>query len=139
MFWLLPDARDGLPALAERVCSESEFLDRHATTLVRVGEFLIPKFKITSGFGASGVLKKMGLGGVSDSLEIIHESVIEVDENGTTVAAATCGRLMASSGKSFEPDEKLDFVADHPFMFLIREEETRTVLFMGQVLNPLAG
>ncbi|XP_050369206.1 serpin-ZX-like [Argentina anserina] len=139
MYWLLPDARDGLPALAEKVCSEPEFLDRHGPSYVRVGEFLIPKFKMTSRFGASGVLKKMGLGGVCDSMEIVHESVIEVDENGTTAAAATCGVLMCSSGKEYTPEKILDFVADHPFMFLIREDTTRTLLFMGQVLNPLAG
>ncbi|PRQ33657.1 putative Serpin family protein [Rosa chinensis] len=140
MFWLLPDARDGLPALAERVCSEAGFLDRHRSCgSVRVGDFLIPKFKISSRFGASAVLKKMGLGDVCNSMEIVHESVIEVDENGTTAAAATCGQLCFSSGKHYEPKEKVDFVADHPFMFLIRENMTGTVLFMGQVLNPLAG
>ncbi|KAL6204788.1 hypothetical protein ACLB2K_022055 [Fragaria x ananassa] len=97
----------------------------------RVGEFLIPKFKMSSRFEASGVLKKMGLGDVLDLIEIVHESaVIEVDENGTTAAAATYAVIRTcSAGKASEPDEKLDFVADHPFMFLIREDMTGTVLF----------
>ncbi|KAL6203066.1 hypothetical protein ACLB2K_026770 [Fragaria x ananassa] len=121
-FWLLPDARDGLPALVERVCTESGFLDRYTDLrYVRVREFLIPKFKMSSRFEASGVLKKMGLGDVLDLMEIVHESVIEVDENGTTAAAATYAVIRTcSAGKASEPDEKLDFVADHPFMFLIR-------------------
>ncbi|KAL6195734.1 hypothetical protein ACLB2K_031352 [Fragaria x ananassa] len=136
---LLPDARDGLPALVERVCSESGFLDRHSRSRsVRVGEFLIPKFKMSSRFETSGVLKQMGLRGVLDSMEIFHESVIDVDENGTTAAAATCA-VISIAGKAKEPDEKLVFVADHPFMFVMREDMTETVLFMGQVLNPLAG
>ncbi|KAL6223209.1 hypothetical protein ACLB2K_006598 [Fragaria x ananassa] len=69
MLWLLPDARDGLTALAERVCSESGFLDRHLNlkfesfTWVRVKKFLIPKFKISSGFEAPDVLKKNRDGG----------------------------------------------------------------------------
>ncbi|KAL6195737.1 hypothetical protein ACLB2K_031355 [Fragaria x ananassa] len=63
IFWLLPDASDGLPALVERVCTESGFLDRYTDLrYVRVGEFLIPKFKLSSRFEASGVLKKMGWG-----------------------------------------------------------------------------
>lgn len=33
---------------------------------------------------------------------------------------------------------QLDFVADHPFLFLIREDLTGTIIFVGQVLNPLA-
>jgi serpin B len=33
----------------------------------------------------------------------------------------------------------IDFVADHPFLFIIREDSTKTILFVGQVLNPLDG
>ncbi|XP_004295583.1 PREDICTED: serpin-ZX-like [Fragaria vesca subsp. vesca] len=145
MLWLLPDARDGLPALAERVCSESGFLDRHLNlkfesfTWVRVKKFLIPKFKISSGFEASDVLKKIGMGDGCDSMAIFHESVIDVDENGTTAAAATCAQVYCSMGSPPKPKEIEEFVADHPSMFLIRENRTGTVLFMGQVLNPLAG
>ncbi|XP_024178234.1 serpin-ZX [Rosa chinensis] len=141
MLWLLPDARDGLPALTERVCSESRFLDRHLNsfTTVRVKKFLIPKFKISSGFEASGVLKKIGLGDGCDLMAIFHESVIDVDENGTTAAAATCAETWDCDGDFSKPKEIDEFVADHPFMFLIRENRTRTVLFMGQVLNPLSG
>ncbi|XP_062008987.1 serpin-Z1-like [Rosa rugosa] len=143
MLWLLPDARDGLPALTERVCSESGFLDLHLNsfTTVRVKKFLIPKFKISSGFEASGVLKKIGLGDGCDFIAIFHESVIDVDENGTTAAAAaaTCAQIWLSDGNFSKPKEIEEFVADHPFMFLITENRTRTVLFMGQVFNPLAG
>nr|XP_011465023.1 PREDICTED: serpin-ZX-like isoform X1 [Fragaria vesca subsp. vesca]XP_011465025.1 PREDICTED: serpin-ZX-like isoform X2 [Fragaria vesca subsp. vesca] len=141
MLWLLPDARDGLPALAERVCSESRFFDRHLNfesfTSVKVKKFLIPKFKMSSRFEASSVLQKLGLGDGCDS--IFHECVVEVDENGTTAATATCAELVWSMGEPPKPKVIEEFVADHPFMFLIRENRTRTVMFMGQVLNPLAG
>ncbi|KAL6214166.1 hypothetical protein ACLB2K_013604 [Fragaria x ananassa] len=60
------DATDGLPSLGERICSESGFLDRHliyrSFTSVRVKKFLIPKFKISSRFEASGVLKNRDWG-----------------------------------------------------------------------------
>ncbi|KAK9912083.1 hypothetical protein M0R45_035958 [Rubus argutus] len=130
---VLPDARDGLPALAERVCSESGLLD-HRWKKVRVRRFLIPKFKISCGFEASGVLAKLGL--PVDSMAIMHEAVIEVNEDGTTAAAATVAHLYMAAAPP--PEERQDFVADHPFMFLIREGRG-TVMFMGHVLNPLAG
>jgi serpin B len=38
--------------------------------------------------------------------------------------------------KAFTPP-KIDFVADHPFLFLIREDFSGKILFIGQVLNPL--
>ncbi|KAL3732777.1 hypothetical protein ACJRO7_022319 [Eucalyptus globulus] len=155
MYLFLPDARDGLSALVEKVGSESGFLDRHLPyNKVEVGEFRIPRFKISFGFEASEDLKKLGLvlpflgeGGLTemvDSLEggnlyvssIFHKSFIEVNEEGTEAAAASAG-VIRLKGLAFP--EKIDFVADHPFLFLVREDMTGTVLFVGQVLNPQAG
>ncbi|XP_048130399.1 serpin-ZX-like [Rhodamnia argentea] len=155
MYLFLPDARDGLPALMEKVSSESGFLDRHLPyNKVEVGEFRIPRFKISFGFEASEDLKKLGLilpfsdgGGLTemvDSLEgrslyvssIFHKSFIEVNEEGTEAAAASAGVIKL---RSLSFSKKIDFVADHPFLFLVREDMTGTVLFVGQVLNPLAG
>ncbi|XP_062005551.1 serpin-Z2A-like [Rosa rugosa] len=98
MFWLLPDARDWLPALVERVRSELGFLDHHLNGCRRVGvgKFLIPKFKMSSGFEASSAMKKLGR---CDLMAIFHEAVIEVDENGTTAAAATCARRYFGDGE----------------------------------------
>lgn len=133
MYLLLPDAIDGFPALAERVCSESGFLDGHLKWK-QVGLFLIPKFKISREFEASGVLQKLGL--PADSIAIMHDAVIEVNEDGTIAVAAT----VAQTYRVFTPlpEEREDFVADHPFMFLIRQGYG-TVLFMGHVRNPLTG
>ncbi|PRQ53137.1 putative Serpin family protein [Rosa chinensis] len=140
MHLLLPDARNGLPALVERVCSESGFLDRHLIkwNMVRAGRLLIPKFKISSRFEASCVLEKLVLGGVGANTNIFHQAVIEVNEDGTTAAAATVAIWVGASAPP--PQEIQDFVADHPCIhaILIREGGG-TVLFMGQVLNPLAG
>ncbi|XWS14647.1 hypothetical protein CRYUN_Cryun35bG0027200 [Craigia yunnanensis] len=62
MYFVLPDAKDGLPALLEKVSSESGFLERHLPNEpVEVGEFRIPRFKISFGFEASEVLKGLGL------------------------------------------------------------------------------
>ncbi|KAI6688189.1 hypothetical protein NL676_025017 [Syzygium grande] len=56
------DARDGLLALVEKVSSESSFLDCHLPhKQVEVGEFRIPRFKISFGFENSKYLKTLGL------------------------------------------------------------------------------
>ncbi|KAL6196096.1 hypothetical protein ACLB2K_031711 [Fragaria x ananassa] len=158
IYFCLPDARDGLPALVEQVCSGSRFLKGCVPDEeLYVGKMLVPKFKISSGFEASKVLKASGLvlpfsfdpvnkgGNVSETVEspagddpyvsaMFHKSCIEIDEEGTEASAVTA----QISGWGAPPVE-IDFVADHPFMFFIREDSTGTVLFMGTVLNPLAG
>ncbi|TXG52335.1 hypothetical protein EZV62_021504 [Acer yangbiense] len=62
MYFFLPDAKDGLPALVEKMGSESGFLDRHLPRQkVEVGDFRIPRFKISFGFETSKVLKELGV------------------------------------------------------------------------------
>jgi serpin B len=152
----LPDSKDGLPALVEKVGSESRFLDRHLPhKMKKVGDFMIPKFNISFGFDASNVLKGLGLVLPFSSTEadltemvgrrdfyvssIFHKSFIEVNEEGTE-AASSVAAMMGGCGRRFVlKEDKIDFVADHPFLFLIREHTTGTVLFVGHVFNPLEG
>jgi serpin B len=87
----------------------------------------------------NGGLTKMVNSPVSQNLyvsKIFHKSFIEVNEEGTKAAAATAG-LLCGSSLSLPTD--INFVADHPFLFMIREDLTGTIVFVGQVLNPLAG
>ncbi|XP_048433135.1 serpin-ZX-like [Pyrus x bretschneideri] len=149
---ILPVAKDGLPALLDKVCTDNDFLNQHQPySKVEVGDFKIPRFKFSSNFEASETLKELGLvlpftSGLpemvdsppGDAFKILHKSCIEVNEGGTEAAAVTATQLMGSS-RVLNPPKKIDFVADHPFMFFIRDEITRTVLFIGQVLNPLEG
>ncbi|TYJ35092.1 hypothetical protein E1A91_A05G213300v1 [Gossypium mustelinum] len=153
MYFFLPDAKDGLPALVEKASSESGFLERHLPHQpVEVGEFRIPRFKISFGLKASEVLKRLGLvlpfsgeGGLTEMVDspqgrdlfvsnIFHKSFIEVNEEGTEAAAATSAVIAL---RSLLIPQTIDFVADHPFLFLIRENATGVVLFIGHVINPL--
>ncbi|GAV04544.1 hypothetical protein RvY_14812 [Ramazzottius varieornatus] len=61
--------------------------------------------------------------------DIIHQAFIEVNERGTEAAAATS---VLGSATSFNPDP-VNFVADHPFIFVIRDERSGLVIFMGRV------
>jgi serine protease inhibitor len=60
-----------------------------------------------------------------------HAAMVEVDEEGTVAAAATG----MSFGCAKQP-APATFHADHPFIFLILDRSTRTLLFIGKVVNP---
>lgn len=155
MYFFLPDAKDGLPALVDKVGSVPGFLERHIPyEQVKVGDFRIPKFKISFGFEASNTLKGLGLvlpfsgeGGLTEMVDspvggslyvssIFHKSFIEVNEEGTEAAAASAAVVKM---RALRVSDEIDFVADHPFLFLIREDMTGTILFCGHVVNPLVG
>ncbi|XP_021718729.1 serpin-ZX-like [Chenopodium quinoa] len=152
MYIFLPDVKDGLSALMQKVSSQSGFLNEHLPfEKVEVGDFRLPRFKISFGFEASKVLKGLGVelpftgGGLTEMVDspvaknlyvssIFQKSFIEVNEEGTEAAAASAAVI---AFRSLRIPSKLDFVADHPFMFLIREDMTGVVLFSGHTKNPL--
>jgi len=64
---------------------------------------------------------------------VIHQAFVEVNEEGTEAAAATAvGGMVAMS---MPPS----FIADHPFIFLIQEKTTGTILFLGRMSDPTKG
>ena len=65
--------------------------------------------------------------------EVVHKAFVDVNEEGTEAAAATAV-LMARSIPLPTPV----FRADHPFLFLIRENSSGSVLFLGRVADPTA-
>ncbi|CAI9103304.1 OLC1v1001762C1 [Oldenlandia corymbosa var. corymbosa] len=151
MYLYLPDAKDGLRALVEKFSSQPGFFKNHVPrTMKVVCSFLVPKFKISFEFEASKILKSLGLvspftihdGGLTNMVDspigddlvsqgMFQKSFIEVNETGTE-AAAVCSATVGGG----MPVRTFNFVADHPFLYLIREAVTGVVLFMGTVLNP---
>ncbi len=109
----------------------------------------MPKFKIEFGKGGEkdilDNLKAMGMP-IKDSFDnltdtfpeklfiskVLHQAVVDVNEEGTE-AAAVVGVTIES-----EP-EIIDFRADRPFMFVIRDDKTGVILFMGVLKEPKAG
>jgi serpin B len=67
---------------------------------------------------------------------VIHQANIDVDEKGTTAAAATAVGMDTGGGPSFIKDITLRL--DHPFLFFVRDVDTGAVLFMGRVTDPSA-
>ncbi|KAK8914006.1 Serpin-ZX [Platanthera zijinensis] len=152
MLLFLPNKRNGLHDLARKVVSAPNFIEEHVPhRRVDVGSFMVPKFKISFSFEASDALKQVGLksmfstssadlGGIcleSSRVErlfvssILHKADVEVDEEGTTASAATVLTVLPTC---YTPP--VDFVADHPFIFVVREDKTGAILFFGHVVNP---
>lgn len=145
MVVLLPKDRDGLPKLESRL--DGALLDRvfHGLEHESV-DVTFPRFRIESEFGLAGTLSSMGMpsafsdsadfSGVSDRPlsigTVVHKAFIDVDEKGTEAAAATAIALRELSA----PMEWKQFVADHPFAFLIRDKGTGSILFMGRMADP---
>ncbi|XP_071692503.1 serpin-ZX-like [Rutidosis leptorrhynchoides] len=146
MYFYLPDERDGLQSLVEKIDSESDFFESYIPSeKVDVEKVMIPKFKISYGFEASDMLKELGLvlpfipGGITNITKCLrgdelyissihHKSFVEVNEEGTEAAASTA----VSIAKCIN----MEFVASHPFLFVIREDTSGSILFVGQVVDP---
>ncbi|KAK3039378.1 hypothetical protein RJ639_027627 [Escallonia herrerae] len=67
--------------------------------------------------------------------DILHKACIEVDEEGTEAAAVTRS-VMCGCARGYVPPPPPTFVADHPFMFLIKEQTAGAMLLVGALLNP---
>ena len=71
--------------------------------------------------------------------DVIHQAQMRVDETGTTAAAATVVELEKAAAGTPEDEgpQPVEFRADHPFLFLIRENKSGAILFLGLVNNPV--
>lgn len=109
----------------------------------------MPKFEFESSFGLKEALAEMGMPvafsesadfsgmtGNRDLLiaDVIHKAFVSVDEAGTEAAAATAVVMALTS----VPDTPVEVTVDHPFVFLIRDIQTDTILFVGRIVNPSA-
>ncbi|MEQ8789632.1 MAG: serpin family protein [Pirellulaceae bacterium] len=148
MIVLLPEKRDGLAALEEKLSAEN--VDRWIGALrKREVRLQLPKFKLTSQFQLSSELKALGMTtAFSDGAdfsrmatgeplrisEVLHKAFVDVNEQGTEAAAATAVLIEATAAPI--PQEPVDFRADHPFVFLLRDNRTGAILFLGRVSDP---
>jgi serpin B len=154
MVLLLPDQADGIGAVEARLSPEllENWLDALVDTRVAVS---LPKFQLEPEALALGdMLSAMGMPLAFDAASadftgianppssrerihlsaVFHKAFVKVDENGTEAAAAT-GAVMAARGISIER-KPVEFKADHPFLFLIRDVHSGLILFMGRVCDP---
>jgi len=65
---------------------------------------------------------------------VLHKAWVEVNEEGTEAAAATTTVMTLSVVRKPQPQPV--FRADHPFVFLIRDTRSGSLLFMGRLIDP---
>ncbi|KAG5394199.1 hypothetical protein IGI04_024162, partial [Brassica rapa subsp. trilocularis] len=105
MYFYLPDKKDGLYELLEKMGSTPEFVDYHIPGFRdELGAFRIPKFRISFGFSVSTVLDQLGM----RSISLYHKACVEIDEEGAEAAAATADDDMGFS-LYMEPPKRIDF------------------------------
>jgi serpin B len=142
---------DGLEAVEEGLSAEYLSELRKALAYKRVLVYF-PKFTLETTYSLPRTLSDMGMptaftpaadfsgmdgtGGLWID-DVIHKAFVDVNEEGTEAAAATAATMTMAYPGPFEPVPV--FRADHPFIFLIQEENTGNILFMGRVCNPRAG
>ena len=157
MVILLPKKIDGLDALKGSISHGK--LDDWQTKLSPKKVFVkLPKFKLETNYNLNEPLKALGMktafdcdaadfsgiGGMIPPADgskglyiskVLHKSYIDISEQGTEAAATTA---VIMNAKSFGPFKVVStiFNADHPFTFIIRENNTGLILFMGDVLQP---
>lgn len=149
MVVVLPKRVDGLEALEGQLTIEN--VDRWTGSFrSRKVHVFLPKFKMTSQFSLKKVLSAMGMptpfteaadfskmaGGESLMIsEVVHKAFVDVNEKGTEAAAATAV-IVAPTSAPFQPEPPAIFRADHPFVFLLQDNRSKAILFVGRVSNP---
>ena len=148
MVILLPAKKDGLTELENSVNTDrlQEWMNALAWRQVSV---FFPKFTMTCEFQLRSVLADMGMpiafteeadfSGMTGEKDlfisrVVHKAFVDVSEEGTEAAAAT-GVIMELTSV-VEPTPPAVFRADHPFLFMIRDNHSGSILFIGRLVDP---
>jgi len=130
----------GLPALIDGVTGTG------ASGIAREpSELALPKFSVTARFELKPALAALGITSPFDEAtadfsaidgqrglvlrRVVHQAVIAVDEDGAEAAAATGAGFNYSAAPA-------PFVVDRPFVFLIYDHVTSSILFLGRMTDP---
>jgi serpin B len=105
----------------------------------------LPRFTTTCGLELTKELKSLGMASAFDDMtanfygmdgttnlvisDVIHKAFVDVNESGTEAAAVTLTLVRTAGMAGY-------FIVDHPFIFLIRENGSGTILFLGRIVDP---
>ena len=118
----------------------------------RQGTLMLPKFKMECAVRLNEPLETLGMKRANSIIaefpamadeplfisEMKQESFVEVDEKGTEAAAVT-GISVTAMGAEFEPPKPFEMIVDRPFLFVISDTISDSILFTGIVSDPTSG
>lgn len=145
MLVLLP--REDLKSIEKNLTLEklNEYKSEMAET--KLDSIIIPKFEFDTKYFMKETLVNMGMptaftevadfSGMTGMRDlfidfVIHQAYVKVDEEGTEAAAATAVGMALTA----MPEQTIDFIADHPFIFVIQDKANSNILFLGRVVDP---
>ncbi|MBU1949044.1 MAG: serpin family protein [Candidatus Eisenbacteria bacterium] len=144
---LLPKEIDGLARLEAALTLDhlDDWLDKLGESRPKLVRITIPKLNLASRLELSAPLADLGmpdlfqsghadLSGIDGSGalfvdSVIHQATIEIDEMGSEASSSTAAVIK-------KRERITDLRADHPFLFMILDRHTRTLLFMGRMIDP---
>ena len=147
---LLPDRTSTLDDLERRL--PKEFTSWVANLAAQEVIVNVPRFEMTLAMSMKDTLSRMGMSrafsehadfsGIDDGRErlrigdVIHKAFVEVSEEGTEAAAATAVEMsLAMAAPGYQPPSPPKFIADHPFVYLVRDRQTGSILFLGRYVG----
>jgi serpin B len=152
MIVFLPNDVDGLAALEQKLTPANAGKWMSGMQAGRKVILTLPKFKMTRQFELAGTLGSMGMplaferagadfSGMTGKKDlwisaVLHKAFVDVNEEGTEAAAATGVIMRNAMARRPEPEVPIVFRADHPFVFVIRDNASGGILFMGRVTDP---
>jgi serpin B len=152
MIVFLPKDMDGLSSFEQSLTASS--IRQWLSQLQPVPRVIVtfPKYKVTEQLELGSTLGAMGMpsafartaadfSGMTGNRElflsaVIHKAFIDVNEVGTEAAAATAAVMVGMAMRAPDPTPPPEFRADHPFLFLIRDNRSGGILFMGRLTDP---
>jgi len=151
LYVFLPGSEHSLAEFVGQLTPET-LDDRLMQMHRRKGEIVLPKFKHEYEQSLNTVLGALGMDIAFDPgradfyrmldspidmafyiSEVLHKTFVEVNEEGTEAAAVTSVRMTLTA---LPPDEDFQMTVDRPFFYMIRDDESGSVLFMGVVTEP---
>ena len=154
MVILLPDKPNGLPALETKLNATS--LDGWISNAKeRLVDVALPKFTHANTVQLRDVVSSMGLADAFSTTQadfsgiapltrprlhlsdVIQSVFVDLNESGAEAAAVTAVTMTMATARWGEiSNPSVPFIADHPFLYLIRDEKTDDILFIGRMEDP---
>jgi serine protease inhibitor len=148
MYCFLPD--QSVDALVTKL-KTSSWSEISAAFRPTQGSVALPKFKVDYGVTLNQALSNLGMGIAFDEYRaqftrmidashrlfigsVLHKTLLEVDEEGSTAGAATGTQMQAAA--IMQPREDFNLVFDRPFLAAITDQESGTILFLGIIGDP---